>query len=144
MTSRARLFTLAARKQGQQIAELAREFGAAKADHAAAMALGNRLHALMTGLAPTAGSTHAAGSIQASSLRDTGDLIMKLAQEADQQQDRAQTLQARLHMLQSQIAIQDQRRRSIQKAADAARRMDRDAAEARIEAARPPALPRKI
>lgn len=137
MTSRARLFTLAARAQAHRIAELAHDISKAQAEQSTAEAMDKRLRHLMAGLAP------AVGTVQAAGLRATGDLIMQLAQEADQQQTLALTRRAEVQMLQTRIATHDQRRRSIQQAADSARRIERDAAEVRIEAARPAAIPRR-
>jgi len=131
MTTRARLFTLMARKEAVHLAALARAMGQARADLASAEALEMRLHRLMADLAP------GPGPVPACMLRNTGLMLDRLGGETAQQQDQARRARAALDSLRGRMLTHEQRRRSGEEAAQAARLAEADLAEARIDAARP-------
>lgn len=134
MTRRARIYTLAARADAQQLAELARHLGALRDEHCAAADRDSRLQDLIGHLAPTTGPQTAA------MLRNTGALVAQIAQEAIHHRDRAAAAQAQMQTVQAQIASHDQRRRLYLDAASSARKAEAEAAQARAEAAAPPRI----
>lgn len=131
MTSRARLFDLYSKTAALRAADLAREMRAAGADHDAACALEARLQQLMSDMAVPV------GAIGVSTLRNTGLMLAQFADEAARQRQRASSAADAVSKLQQQIATHEQRRKTSEDAARAARLFDAEEQEKRVEAARP-------
>lgn len=131
MTSRARLFDLHSKTEALRAAGLAREMRAAVAEHDAARALEARLQQLISDIAVPV------GAVGVSSLRNTGLMLAQFADEAARQRQRASTAAQEVAMLQQQIATHEQRRKTSEDAANAARMLEAEEREKRIEAARP-------
>jgi hypothetical protein len=131
MTSRARLFDLHSKTEALRAAGLSREMRAAGAEHDAARALEARLQQLMSDIAVPV------GAVGVSSLRNTGLMLAQFADEAARQRQRASTAAQEVAKLQQQIATHEQRRKTSEDAANAARMFEAEEREKRIEAARP-------
>ena len=131
MTSRARLFDLHSKTEALRAAGLSRGMRAASAEHDAARALEARLQQLMSDIAGPV------GAVGVSSLRNTGLMLAQFADEAARQRQRASTAAQEVAMLQQQIATHEQRRKTSEDAANAARMLEAEEREKRIEAARP-------
>ncbi|MCD1625112.1 hypothetical protein K7H22_03775 [Seohaeicola saemankumensis] len=131
MTSRARLLDLYSKTAALRAAGLAREMRAAGADHDAARALEARLQRLMSDMAIPL------GAITVSSLRNTGLMLAQFADEAARQRLRASNAADEVLKLQQQIATHEQRRKTSEDAAKAARLANAEEREKRVEAAHP-------
>jgi hypothetical protein len=132
MTSRARLFSLYARREAMQAAGLGRSLAQALSEGAAAQSLSARLQRMAqevnTSLGPALGAE----------LRASGFLATSLVEEAERQNIRANHANQNVLRLGWALKLHDHRRHIGETAAAAARLEETHAAEARAEATRPP------
>ena len=131
MTSRARLFSLYARREAVQIAAFGRSVTQAASEHDEAKALGARLQQMALDIQIEV------GPVSAATLRASGLLATSLVEEAERQSSRAAHAQHEVARLRVTIGCHDRRRQFGEAAATNARSAILDAAEAREESSRP-------
>jgi hypothetical protein len=132
VTSRARLYSLYARREAAAVAGLGRAVADAASEHAKAEARSAKLRQLAQEMHLLSGPSLAAN------LRANGMLTTGLVEEAERQSRMAENVSVEIARLRQTLGLHDRRRHFGETAATAARAAEQEEAEARAEAARPP------